>query len=131
MAVRIRLKRMGRKNRPFFRIVVADARGMRDGRVIERLGHYDPISPKTKNWELNVARAAYWLSVGAQPSETVASFLRKEGIWPREKAVEYLASAGEEQQAPAAQPAPAPKAEPAPAAEAEPAPAAEEEAKED
>ena len=92
MAVRIRMNRMGRTNRPFYRIIVADSRSSRDGRAIERLGHYDPILKQEKNWVLNRERAAYWLSVGAQPSETVRSFLKKEGIWPLEKAVEFFNS---------------------------------------
>jgi small subunit ribosomal protein S16 len=76
MAVRIRLKRIGARNQPAFRIVVADARSPRDGRFIEELGSYDPKRPGT-NFTLNLARADYWLSKGAQPSETVASFIKK------------------------------------------------------
>lgn len=76
MAVRIRLKRIGARNHPAFRIVVADARSPRDGRFIEELGSYDPKRAGT-NFTLNLARADYWLSKGAQPSETVASFIKK------------------------------------------------------
>jgi small subunit ribosomal protein S16 len=76
MAVRIRLKRIGAKNKPAFRIVVADARSPRDGKCIEELGSYLPAK-KTDNFTLNLERAQYWLSKGAQPSETVASFIRK------------------------------------------------------
>jgi small subunit ribosomal protein S16 len=76
MAVKIRLKRMGAKNAPAYRIVVADSRSPRDGRFIEELGSYDPKRPGT-NFVLNLERAKYWLSVGAQPSETVASFIKK------------------------------------------------------
>ncbi len=89
MAVNIRLKRMGRKNRPFYRIVVADARTRRDGDPVEQIGHYDPILRDKKNYVLKRERAAYWLSVGAQPSETMRSILMKEELWPREKAVAY------------------------------------------
>ncbi len=90
MSVKIRLTRLGRKNTPFYRVVVIDSRSARDGKFIEKLGHYDPLVGKTKNWDIDIERAAYWLTVGAQPSETVASFLRKEGVFPREKAVAYL-----------------------------------------
>jgi small subunit ribosomal protein S16 len=74
--VRIRLKRVGTKNTPAFRIVVADSRSPRDGRCIEEIGHYLPLK-KDGNFTLNLERAQYWVSVGAQPSETVASFIRK------------------------------------------------------
>ncbi len=79
MSVRIRLKRVGAKNRPAYRIVVADQRSPRDGRFIESLGHYDPLAnPHTL--KVDVDRAAHWLSVGAQPSETVASLLKQAGV---------------------------------------------------
>ena len=78
MAVKMRLKRMGRKNRAFFRICVSDGRFMRDGRTVEDLGFYDPLADKDEQkYNLNKERAAYWLSVGAQPSETVVSILKK------------------------------------------------------
>lgn len=76
MAVCIRLKRIGARNKPAYRIVVADSRSPRDGRTIEELGSYDP-KRKGDNFTLNLDRANYWVSVGAQPSDTVASFLRK------------------------------------------------------
>jgi len=76
MAVRIRLKRIGGKNDPAFRIVVADSRSPRDGRFIEELGTYLPRKPGV-NFTLNLERAKYWLSKGAQPSETTASFIKK------------------------------------------------------
>jgi len=76
MAVKIRLKRVGAKNKPAFRIVVADGRSPRDGRFIEELGSYLP-EKKTDNFTLNLERAKYWVSQGAQPSETVASFIKK------------------------------------------------------
>lgn len=81
MAVTIRLTRRGHKNHPFFRIGVYDNRTRRDGAAIENLGYYNPIaSGAAKELELNEERTRYWLSVGATPSETVASFLRKANI---------------------------------------------------
>lgn len=80
MAVRIRLQRAGRKKRPFYRIVVADARANRDGKYVERIGHYDPI-PERSQLVVNNERALYWLQQGAQPSETVKSLLRRVGVW--------------------------------------------------
>jgi small subunit ribosomal protein S16 len=81
MAVVLRLKRMGRRNRPFYRICVMDRRTRRDGRAIEELGHYDPVNPeKGKHFVLNVERAKHWLSVGAQPSATVTTFLQESGV---------------------------------------------------
>ena len=77
MAVKIRLKRMGTKHRPAYRIVVADSRSPRDGRCIEELGSYQPMLPGEDNFKLNLERARYWLSVGAQPSDTVASLIKK------------------------------------------------------
>lgn len=81
MAVRMRLKRLGRKNRAFYRIGVFDSRTRRDGRAIEELGHYDPlIADEDKKYSLNRERIGYWLSVGALPTETVQSILLKQGI---------------------------------------------------
>ena len=76
MAVKIRMKRVGTKNTPVFRIVVADGRSPRDGKFIEELGTYQPLQ-KGDNFTLNMERATYWISKGAQPSDTVASFIRK------------------------------------------------------
>jgi small subunit ribosomal protein S16 len=70
------MKRIGAKNTPVFRIVVADGRSPRDGKCIEELGTYQPLK-KGDNFTLKVDRADYWISKGAQPSDTVASFLRK------------------------------------------------------
>ena len=75
MAVKIRLARAGAKKRPFYRVVAADARSPRDGRFIEKLGTYDPLTEKP-TVVVDQARVDYWLSVGAQPSETVARLLR-------------------------------------------------------
>lgn len=76
MAVRIRLKRIGAKNSPVYRVVVADSRSPRDGKFIEEIGTYQPLKKET-NFTLDLERAQYWISKGAQPSDTVASFLRK------------------------------------------------------
>jgi len=76
MAVKIRMKRIGAKNTPVFRIVVADGRSPRDGKFIEELGTYQPLK-KGDNVTLDLERARYWVSKGAQPSETVASFIKK------------------------------------------------------
>ena len=79
--VRLRLKRMGRRNRAFFRICAFDAREERDGRSIEQLGTYDPMEKdEEKKVVLKRERIEYWLSVGAQPTETVASILKKNNI---------------------------------------------------
>ncbi len=79
--VRIRLKRMGRRHRPFYRIVVVDIREERDGRTIEDIGTYDPMEKEEeKKVTLKADRAQYWLGVGAQPSETVAVLLKKRGV---------------------------------------------------
>ena len=82
MAVRLRLRRMGRKKRPFYRIVAADQRAPRDGRFIEVVGQYDPLQ-KPQKVELKEDRIFYWLANGAQPSTTVHSLLRNQGIWFR------------------------------------------------
>ena len=85
MAVKIRLRRMGTLKKPFYRIVVADSRSPRDGRFLEILGTYDPkISEKT--YSINSERLAYWLSVGAQPSDTVKSFIKKEASLAKQNA---------------------------------------------
>jgi small subunit ribosomal protein S16 len=72
---------MGRRNRPFYRIVAMDVRSKRDGESLEILGHYDPlVVDKEKQVVLERARVQYWLGVGAQPTDTVASFLKRAGI---------------------------------------------------
>lgn len=70
------MKRVGAKNAPYFRVVVADSRSPRDGKFIEEIGTYQPMK-KGDNFKIDQERAKYWLSQGAQPSETVASFLKK------------------------------------------------------
>jgi small subunit ribosomal protein S16 len=78
MAVKIRMKRVGTKNAPVFRIVVADSRSPRDGKFIEEIGVYQPLK-QGENFTLKLDRAQYWVSQGAQPSDTVASFIKKAG----------------------------------------------------
>lgn len=81
MAVKIRMKRVGAKNAPVFRIVVADGRSPRDGKFIEELGTYQPLK-KGENFKMDLDRVKYWLSKGAQPSDTVASFIKRAGKAP-------------------------------------------------
>lgn len=78
MPVRIRLRRVGTKNVPAYRIVVADGHSPRDGRFIENIGTYDPKKAKD-NFKVDVERANHWISKGAQPSDTVRSILKKAG----------------------------------------------------
>jgi small subunit ribosomal protein S16 len=75
--VKIRLKRVGTKNTPVFRVVVADSRSPRDGKFLEEIGTYHPLKSDVINFTLDLERAAYWVGVGAQPSETVASMIKK------------------------------------------------------
>ena len=79
MAVKIRLKRMGKIRAPYYRIVVADSRTKRDGRVIEEIGKYHPTE-EPSFIEVDSDRAQYWLSVGAQPTDRVARFLESAGV---------------------------------------------------
>jgi small subunit ribosomal protein S16 len=133
MSTRIRLRRMGSKGRPFYRVVVADQRSPRDGRFIENIGRYHPLNDPSLI-EIDQDRALHWLRVGAQPSDQVRNLMQKVGIWdafvaerptaavastkPERQAKEKLskkaqAKAAEAQQAAAAPPKPAPAAEPA------------------
>jgi small subunit ribosomal protein S16 len=81
MAVKLRLKRMGRSNHPFFRLNAIDSRSPRDGRVIEELGYYDPRSKdQAKQFVAKIDRCKHWLDHGAVPSETVSSLLKKNGL---------------------------------------------------
>ncbi|WP_196260275.1 30S ribosomal protein S16 [Pelagibacterium limicola] len=137
MAIKIRLARGGSKKRPYYHIVIADARAPRDGRVIERIGAYNPMLAKDdeKRVVLDTERATHWLNIGAQPTDRVERFLDAAGLLkrtarnnpekakPGAKALERLEEkkAAEEAAKQAAE-APAPVEE-APAAEA---PAAEE-----
>ena len=81
MAVKIRMMRIGRRHRPFFRINAIESRNQRNGRVLEKLGHYDPIEKdKGKQVVLNLERVKHWLDVGAVPSDTVSQILLRHGI---------------------------------------------------
>lgn len=151
MALKIRLARGGAKKRPFYQIVIADARSPRDGRFVEKVGSYNPMLPREDQAriKLNEERIKYWLSKGAQPTDRVALFLGNAKIIqmpeiretpkksaPKAKAQERLreAQAAEAEKAAAlaeaeAAPAPEPEAAPEAAAEAAPeVPAAEPEA---
>ena len=79
MAVKIRLKRMGANKKPFYRIVVADSRAPRDGKFIEEIGYYNPVS-EPKQIKINDEKAKKWLGVGAQPTETVKKLLQSQEI---------------------------------------------------
>ena len=79
MAVVIRLKRIGARKKPFYRVVVADSRSSRDGKTIEELGHYDPRK-ETNKVVLNQERVKYWLAMGAKPTEKAKSVLKNGGI---------------------------------------------------
>jgi small subunit ribosomal protein S16 len=134
VAVKIRLKRLGKIRAPFYRIVVADSRTKRDGRVIEEIGKYHPTQEPSLI-EVNSERAQYWLSVGAQPTEQVEALLKLTGDWgqfkgdknatstvkTKEARAEFVA---DEKKKPVLKPKaekPAPAAEPEVVAEAEPA----------
>ncbi len=78
MAVKIRLKRMGMKKKPFYRVVVSDIRSPRDGRFIEEIGYYNPMTSPAEI-KINQERAKYWLGVGAQPTDTAKILLKKTG----------------------------------------------------
>ncbi len=127
MALAIRLSRGGRKNMPFYSIVVADKRYPRDGRFLEKLGTYNPLVAHEKRVTLNAERIKHWLSQGAQPSHRVSIFLGQAGIapmpekrnnptkgQPSEKTKMRVAEKAEKRKA-AAEAAEAAKAEPAPA----------------
>lgn len=98
MSVAIRMKKMGKAHRAFFRICATDKRAPRDGRVLEELGTYDPAVPETDaRARFNAERVAYWLGVGAQPSEKVAVLIKKYGpggthLDAQKKALEKLSA---------------------------------------
>lgn len=89
--VRIRLRRTGKTKQPSYRVVIADARSPRDGRFIETIGHYSPTR-QPKVLEINGDRARYWLSVGAQPSDTVTYLLKKVNVLDENGTVVAVAS---------------------------------------
>ncbi|CAA6672167.1 unnamed protein product [Spirodela intermedia] len=82
MVVRIRLSRLGCRNRPFYRVMAADSRSPRDGKHLEILGYYNPLPGWWQRMGLNFDRVKYWLSVGAQPSEPVQRLLFRAGLLP-------------------------------------------------
>ena len=84
MAVKLRLKRMGSKQKPFYRVVAADSRSPRDGRFIETVGTYNPIKT-SDNLTIDEEKALYWLNNGAQPTDTVKNILSKTGVWAKFK----------------------------------------------
>ena len=77
--VKIRLKRMGMKKQPFYRLVVIDSRNARNGRFIEEIGYFNPVV-EPEDLKIDDERAKYWLGVGAQPSDTVRALLKKSGV---------------------------------------------------
>ncbi len=96
--VRIRLRRMGKKKQPSYRVVVADSRSPRDGRFIESIGFYDPLTdPPTIR--IDEERALYWLSQGAQPTEVVVGLLRKVGVLGEKGADEQVTAPVETEEA--------------------------------
>jgi small subunit ribosomal protein S16 len=146
MTTRIRLRRMGSKGRPFYRVVVADQRSPRDGRFIENIGKYHPLNDPSVI-EIDEARALHWLRVGAQPSDQVRNLMTKVGIWEtfvqerpaagktvkapkdrpaKEKLSKKAQAKAEEAASQAAAPPPEAEAAPAPAEGDAPEPAAEE-----
>jgi len=82
LATKIRLKRMGSKKKPFYRLVVADSRAPRDGRFIEEIGYYDPLRG-VENTKIDEEKALKWLANGAQPTDTVKSIFKRTGIWEK------------------------------------------------
>ena len=84
MAVKIRLSRQGKKKAPFYRLVVADSRSPRDGKFIELIGTYNPMTDPA-SVTINEERALYWLKEGALPSDTARGLLKKQGIWDKFK----------------------------------------------
>jgi small subunit ribosomal protein S16 len=80
--LRIRLSRTGKKRQPSYRVVVADIESKRDGRVVERIGHYNPLTDPAE-YQIDESRALHWLSVGAQPSDAVKRLLEKQGTYDR------------------------------------------------
>lgn len=79
--VKIRLKRFGAAKRPCYRIVIQDARRPRDGKTIEEIGFFQPIAPEGSQVSFNEERAKYWMSVGAQPTDTVRRLFSKKGLF--------------------------------------------------
>ena len=126
MAVRIRMKQLGRRHRPFYRICAVDGRRPRNGRVLEELGTYDPMVPDVNaRAVLNGERIRYWLGVGAQPSEKVRVLIKKYGaegthLDQQKRALDQLAQARRRPEPPLAPVAPVEEEETAEQAPAEP-----------
>src|SRR5947208_10575247 len=120
MAVKIRMKKLVRKLRPFFRMVAIDGRAPRDGKIIEELGHYDPLVKDTDaRAVLNGERIAYWLSVGAKPSENCEVLIKKYGkdgthMAQQQVALEKIKTTRPQAPAPYIPPPKPPEPEPAP-----------------
>jgi len=119
MALSIRLTRVGRRKSPFYRLVVADSRAPRDGRFIEIIGHYQPLRKETV-LEVNEERALHWLHVGAQPSNTARSLLRRRNLMKRWHEERFAARKARKSDAAAETTA---AGEPEPAQQIEPTPA--------
>lgn len=124
--VRLRLQRLGRRNRPFYRLVAMDQRRRREGPVLENLGTYDPVAPaQDKQIVINDERVKHWLALGAQPSDTVRDMLARRGLgdlkaWEAQRAydrkmvqknIAKAAAEAEKKDAPAAEKPPAEKKE--------------------
>ena len=110
MSVRIRMKKLGRRNRPFFRLCAVDSRASRDGKVIEYLGHYDPMVKETDARAiLNGERIDYWLGVGAQPSEKAKVLIKKYGSQGTHREQQKAALERVKASKPVAPPPPPPK----------------------
>lgn len=95
--VKIRLMRVGMKGRPSYRVVVADARSPRDGRIIENIGWYNPLT-EPSTIQIDADRAQYWLGVGAQASDSVKSLFVRAGVLPKGKGASQAASSGKASQ---------------------------------
>ena len=123
MAVRIRMKKLGRRHRPFYRICAMDSRAPRDGRVLEELGTYDPMVPlEDARAVLNGERIQHWLGLGAKPTEKVGVLIKKYGAGGTrlEKQQSALAQLAERRRRPEPPPAPAAETSPEPTDAGEP-----------
>ena len=117
MSVKIRLRRIGAKKHPFYRLVVADSRSPRDGKFIEILGTYDPMHDPVK-LNLDQEKIKVWLQKGARPSDTARAFLIDQGLLPKESARKRPTKPPKPAAAPVAAAAPAEQSAPEPAAAA-------------
>ena len=99
MSVKIRLKRLGSKKRPFYRIVVADSRNARNGRFIEELGYYNPLT-EPKEVKVDAEKANYWIGVGAKPTDTVNRLFKNNGVYGEKAAEAKKEEASAKEEAP-------------------------------